>query len=65
MDEIIEVEKSSISAQREDGGNRVKQQIELMRANDVTPDKLAGLWNHRFHRGKPGFIAVSRAWVNR
>jgi putative DNA primase/helicase len=29
----------------------------LMRASDVTPKKLARVWNGRFYRGKLGFIA--------
>lgn len=31
--------------------------IDLVRARDVKPKKLARLWNGRFHRGKLGFIA--------
>ena len=31
--------------------------VEIIRASDVEPKKLAKLWNGRFHRGKLGFIA--------
>jgi RecA-family ATPase len=31
--------------------------IQIVRASDVKPKKLAGLWGGRFHRGKLGFIA--------
>ena len=49
---------SSISAQRQSDARRAKGRGgDLMRASDVKPKKLAGVWNNRFYRGKLGFIA--------
>ena len=49
---------SPISAERQDNGRRTKKRGgDLIRASDVEPKKLAGVWNHRFHRGKVGFVA--------
>ena len=31
--------------------------IQMMRASDVKPKKIVGLWGDRFYRGKVGFIA--------
>ena len=31
--------------------------IEMVRASDVKPKKVVGLWGERFYRGKVGFIA--------
>jgi len=59
MHEIIGLRKdSSISAQCQSDGRRAKAGgVDLMRASDVKPEKLAGIWNKRFYRGKLGFIA--------
>ena len=49
---------SPISAQRQDDGRRAKTPNgDLIRASDVQPQKLAGVWNHRFYRGKLGLVA--------
>jgi putative DNA primase/helicase len=57
MHDFTEITKgSAISAQRENGGRGTKQRVDLMRASDE-PKKRVGLWNHRFHRGKLGFVA--------
>lgn len=46
------------SGQRHDNRNRTKKRGgDLIRASDVEPKKLVGVWNHRFHRGKLGFVA--------
>lgn len=49
---------SAITAQRQDNRRRTKKRSgDLLRASDVEPKKLVGVWNHRFHRGKLGFVA--------
>jgi putative DNA primase/helicase len=49
---------SKISAPRqEDTSNAKVPGIDIVRASDVKPKKLARLWNGRFHRSKLGFIA--------
>ena len=49
---------SPISATRQDDTSNAKARgIEIIRASDVKPKKLAKLWSGRFHRGKLGFIA--------
>ena len=49
---------SIVSAPRQDNTPTVKSHgVEIIRASDVKPKKLARLWNGRFHRGKLGFIA--------
>jgi putative DNA primase/helicase len=42
---------------RDDTSNARAHGIDLTRASDVKPKKLARLWNGRFYRGKLGFIA--------
>ena len=45
-------------AQCQADGRRAKARgVDLMRASDVKPEKLAGIWNKRFYRGKLGLIA--------
>jgi putative DNA primase/helicase len=49
---------SAISGQRHNNRRRAKtRSVDLMRASDVEPQKLAGVWNHRFYRGKLSLVA--------
>ena len=49
---------SKIPAPRQDNAPTAKSRgVEVMRASDIKPKKLARLWSGRFHRGKLGFIA--------
>jgi putative DNA primase/helicase len=51
-------DNSPISARRQDDVPDAKARgIDVIRASDVKPKKLARLWNGRFYRSKLGFIA--------
>jgi putative DNA primase/helicase len=49
---------SSMSPRRwDDAPNAKGRGVDMLRASDVTPKKLAPVWNCRFYRGKLGLIA--------